>query len=246
MINNLSNKKPWHRTIGGRIFLLLIGIIILLATALASLVGYYSWQIKFGDSEKLAQKFNSQAAANQSAQNLAAATQQKINSLIRPFNPSIGAENPSLTILVFIDYTCPYCQGTFPVFKSVVENYEPTVRWVIKHFPLNLTSSDALGSSLAGLCAEEQNKYWEYHNLLFANKIFDEAALIDYAAQAGLNKTKFADCLKSKKYLGELEQDLKDAVDLGIHGTPTYLVGNQIIEGALTEDKWNEIILGQL
>ena len=118
--------------------------------------------------------------------------------------------------------------------REVLEKYEGQVRLVYRDFPLTQIHPQALPAALAAECAHEQGKFWEYHDLLFANQAqLDEASLRDYAAQAGLDTGSFEECLSSQKYLEEVQKDYSDGASYGVSGTPAFFVNGHLISGAM-------------
>lgn len=116
--------------------------------------------------------------------------------------------------------------------REVLEKYEGQVRLVYRDFPLVQIHPQALPAALAGECAHEQGKFWEYHDVLFANQSrLDEASLKEYAAQVGLDTATFDQCLTSQKYLEEVRKDYADGVSYGVQGTPTFFLNGLKIFG---------------
>ena len=127
--------------------------------------------------------------------------------------------------------------------REVLEKYEGQVRLVYRDFPLAQIHPQALPAALAGECAHEQGKFWEYHDLLFANQAqLDEASLKDYAAQAGLDTGSFEECLSSQKYLEEVQKDYSDGRSYGVSGTPAFFVNGNMISGAVPLDVFDQAI----
>jgi protein-disulfide isomerase len=126
--------------------------------------------------------------------------------------------------------------------REVLQKYEGEVRLVYRDFPLQM-HANALPAALAGECAHEQGKFWEYHDLLFANQAqMDEASLRDYAAQAGLDTDSFGECLSSQKYLEEVQKDYSDGVSYGVSGTPAFFVNDVLVSGAQPIEAFSAVI----
>ncbi|MDP6642097.1 MAG: DsbA family protein [Candidatus Nanoarchaeia archaeon] len=157
-----------------------------------------------------------------------------------------GDPNAPVTIVEYSDFECPFCgrfvQQTFP---SIEQQYISTgkVKFIYKHFPLRNIHFSAQTAAEAAECANEQEKFWEYHDLLFQNSPrFRENNLIDYATQVGLNIDQFQECLKSGKYKGVIEKDLRDGSAAGIRGTPGFIVNGQLISGAQPFSVFQQLI----
>ncbi len=240
------NNTTGHKRLGTIVAAIAV-FISLTVLAFLIMVGYYVWQIKFGDATKLEQTFRSAISL---AEGLpisdAEATKQQINQTITPANPRFGNENAPVTVVAFIDFECPFCQAEYATFEQVMETYEPAVRFVFKHFPLQSIHPQSVDASLAAACADEQDRFWPYYDLLFTKKMFDRDALISYAQSLNLNTTAFTACLDTKKYATQVETDFNDGVSLGVRGTPTFFVNDKKIEGAATKQIWDTVILEEL
>jgi protein-disulfide isomerase len=159
-------------------------------------------------------------------------------------SPVLDSVNATVYVIEFSDYECPYCQASegtnqevisrlkegdstweAPIPK-VIEDYVNTgkVKLVFRSFPLHTNSKEA---ALAAKCAQEQGKFWEYHQVLF--KKYDALTSTDlkrYAVDLNLNLSQFNQCLDSNKYEKSVENDLNDGNALGVSGTPTFFIGN--------------------
>jgi protein-disulfide isomerase len=163
---------------------------------------------------------------------------------IASFSPVLGNSNATVNVIEFSDYECPYCQASegtnqdvisrlkegdstweAPI-PSVIEQYVNTgkVKLVFRNFPLH---TDSKGAALAAYCAQEQGKFWEYHQNLFKNyDALTKTDLEKYAADTNLNLSQFNDCLNSNKYENYVQNDMSDGDALGVSGTPTFFIGN--------------------
>jgi protein-disulfide isomerase len=98
-------------------------------------------------------------------------------------DPSVGPEDAPVTIIEFADYQCPYCERFYTqTFPQIIQNYGDRVRFVFRDFPLTSMHEYALKAAEASECADEQGKFWEYHDLLFVN----QAALTQQLQTEGL------------------------------------------------------------
>jgi len=165
-------------------------------------------------------------------------------------DPSLGNENAPVTIVEFSDYQCPYCSRfRTQTLDQIKEQYIDTgkVRFVYRDFPLTSIHPMAQKSAEASECADEQGKFWEYHDAIFANQ---QSLSIDnlkkWAKDLGLNENKFNTCLDSGKYADEVKKDMNDGANLGVRGTPYFLVGNTVLEGAYPFEAFQQAIDAQL
>lgn len=212
-------------------------------------VVYFLWQGKYGTDQEIAktkfefqnQKFTAATGAKDGPKAPANWTEYITND-----NPAFGNPTNPLTIVAFIDFECPFSQEGYPIFKSIIETYGSAAKIVFKQLPLTSIHPNALPAAEAAACANEQGKFWQYYNYLFNTKKLSTADLTTTAAAVGLDMTKFAACQTSNKYRSAIEKDVNDAIALGVRGTPTYFVNNEVIEGVVDRAAWDTIILRNL
>lgn len=141
---------------------------------------------------------------------------------------ALGQKEAAVILVEFADYQCPYCRRFYTeTFQKLRKNYIDTgkVRFVVLSLPLEI-HSNAFHAAEAALCAGEQSKFWEMYDLLLTNsKDLGADAVLRYAEQLGLNKASFRSCLESGKFAARVEQDVARAHDLGISGTPSFILG---------------------
>jgi protein-disulfide isomerase len=149
--------------------------------------------------------------------------------------PVAGNAKGDVTIVEFMDYRCGYCKAVAPVIDEVLQA-DGKVRLVFKEFPiLGPTSRTA---SMAAIAAHKQGKYIAFHNAMMAypNNLTDEV-IFALARQVGLDLAKLKDDMKSPEVQALIEKTHKLATDLGINGTPGFIIGDQIIPGAVSADE---------
>jgi protein-disulfide isomerase len=149
-------------------------------------------------------------------------------------DPAQGPQDAPVTMIEFSDFQCPYCarfqQDTLP---QILSNYGDKIRFVYRDFPLTGLHANAQNAAEASECADDQGKYWEYHDILFQNQAaLDVQSLEGYAASLGLDTAAFNDCLTSHKYEQEVNKDLQDGENAGVQGTPSFFINGTLITGA--------------
>jgi protein-disulfide isomerase len=152
-------------------------------------------------------------------------------------SPAIGSSSASVTMIEFSDFQCPFC-GQFysQTLPQVTQNYIDSgkVKLVYKNLPLENLHPNARAAALAAECANEQGKFWQYHNKLFESQgtwaglgSTDAAKTFkQYAAGLGLDASSFNACVDSAKYSDKVNKDLQDGTNYGASGTPTFFIGN--------------------
>ncbi|MDP7324479.1 MAG: thioredoxin domain-containing protein [Candidatus Woesearchaeota archaeon] len=136
-----------------------------------------------------------------------------------------------ITIIEFGDFTCTHCAALAPDIKTLLSLYPGEINLVFKHYP-NDETKDSPRAALASECARQQEKFIEYHDLLFERQLdFSYNKLIEYAAKLGVHPQKFVECMENFKTLPKVENDIKEARLNGVRGTPTLFINNRKIEG---------------
>jgi len=160
-------------------------------------------------------------------------------------DPSIGPEDAPITIVEFSDFQCPFCARAKPTIKQILENYGEQVRLVYRDFPI--LGPQAQKAAEAAECADEQGKFWQYHDLLFANQqALDDSNLKQYAKDLGLDTAQFNDCLDSGKMAQEVEKDFRDGQNYGVRGTPAFFINGILVSGAQPYSVFEQIIEQEL
>ncbi len=159
-------------------------------------------------------------------------------------DPSIGAEDAPVVIVEFSDYRCPYCQRfQEQTLNPLLEQYAGQIRLVYRDFPV--VGGGAVGrlAAEAAECADDQGKYWEYHDALFANQQdLSEEALIRYAGELDLDVEVFTACLQNDTHAEEVQNDYLDGFNYGVSGTPTFFINGRRLVGAQPLAAFQQVI----
>ncbi|HEX4998755.1 MAG TPA: thioredoxin domain-containing protein [Terriglobia bacterium] len=146
--------------------------------------------------------------------------------------PTHGPANAPITIVEFADFECPHCGAMFPVLKEIEKNYADKVRVVYRQFPLTNIHPHAQKAAEASLCANEQNRFWDFHESLFTNQQdLTIEALKKRAVDLKLDTNAFNACLDSGKQAAAVEKDLDDGDKAGVGGTPTLFINGRLYSG---------------
>jgi protein-disulfide isomerase len=147
--------------------------------------------------------------------------------------PVRGAADAPVTIVEFSDFHCPFCRKIQPVLEQVRAKYGSRIKLVFRDFPLDSLHPQARVAAEAGRCANEQGKFWEFHDKVFAgDPDASQAALDRIAKEAGMDVTAFETCRTSGKYRSVVQASSEEGTKLGITGTPTFFVNGRILVGA--------------
>jgi protein-disulfide isomerase len=160
--------------------------------------------------------------------------------------PTRGAQNAPVLVIEFADYECPYCQKIAPDLKRLQQDYSGKVLFAFKDFPLPM-HKHSQKTAEATRCAGLQDKFWEYHDLLFAKGSgLEIAQLKDYARTLKLDADAFDRCLDSGETAAAVKQDLEQGQKLGLTGTPSFFVNGHFFSGAASYSMIREIVDQQL
>ena len=160
-------------------------------------------------------------------------------------SPAKGVIKAAVTIVEFSDFECPYCRGVQPTLKQVLESYAGQVRLVFKHLPLE-GHRNSLPAARAAYCAAEQDRFWQFHDALFAAKELSPAVFTQIAGEFGLGLPKFQACVDSEQSRAAIVKDLDAARQLGVESTPSFIVNGKLIRGALSFADFQKLIEQEL
>lgn len=158
-----------------------------------------------------------------------------------------GERDAAVTIVEFSDFECPFCVRVQPTLERIMEQYAGRVRLVYRHFPLTAIHPQAWTAAEASLCAGEQDRFWEFHDLLFAEQhAVSVPDLKEKARRIGLAGAEFDACLDSGRHSEAVRQDLLAATAAGVSGTPAFFVNGRFLSGAVPFDQFAELIDDEL
>jgi protein-disulfide isomerase len=148
-------------------------------------------------------------------------------------DPAIGNPAAPVTVVEFSDFECPFCAAAVPTLKQLQENYGDQIRLVWKDFPLTQIHPNAYLAAEAGHCASAQDRFWEFHDVLFANQqALDDASLKLHAAGIGLDTAAFNACLDSSRFGDRVREGMDMGTMLGVSATPTVFINGRSVSGA--------------
>lgn len=139
-----------------------------------------------------------------------------------------GGTVAKVVVEEFGDFQCPACGQAYPVLKALAEQYGNRVQWKYYHFPLISIHPFAFNAALAAECANDQGKFWEYHDTLFENQQkLGKGDLNTYAGEVGLDTELFKACLNSRAKTETVRGDLAFGDSRGVQSTPTIFLDGE-------------------
>lgn len=162
-------------------------------------------------------------------------------------HPIRGSAKAPVTIVAYSDFACPYCQQAAGTIQKLLKDYDGKVRYVFKHFPLAEQGPARIAAEYhVAAVMQDPEKAWVLYDLLFSRRediLKDGEPAIKKAAQdAGLDMKRLATDLRSKEVRDAIDADMLEAGQLGVQGTPYFLVNNLVVRGALAPDLFAEAI----
>jgi protein-disulfide isomerase len=146
--------------------------------------------------------------------------------------PMRGDPNAKVTIVEWSDFQCPFCNRVEPTLKQIEQEYGDSVRIVFKHLPLEI-HPEARAAHLAAEAAHRQGKFWAMHDRIFTNqRDLRPETLEGYAREIGLDLERYRRDVASADVRKRIDEDLEQARELGVTGTPSFFINGKNLAGA--------------
>jgi protein-disulfide isomerase len=156
--------------------------------------------------------------------------------------PARGDERAPIELIEFSDFECPFCLRAFETVRKVLDAYGDRIRFVYRHYPLP-NHPNARPAAEASACAADQDKFWPYHDRLFANPSRMGAAdLKRYAAELGLDTEAFNACFDQRRHQALVDEDVAAGNAVGVSGTPAFFINGRPLTGAQPYEAFARII----
>ena len=215
-------------------------IMVVFAFAVGILVGYVAW----------GRVPTAQQVVAAPAQDPAQAAGPEANPAFTRYDiptegfPSLGPQDAEIVLVEFSDYQCPYCKRWYDqVYQPLLAAYPGKIRLVYRNLPLTSIHPDAMSAAVAGLCAGEQDSFWQFHDKLFSNEYgLGSSAYTRYASDLDLDTAAFEACLDSGKFDQFIQEDMDFSLNLGVQSTPTFFVNGLAIVGAQPLNVFKQVI----
>jgi protein-disulfide isomerase len=155
-----------------------------------------------------------------------------------------GPADAPVTIVEYTDYQCAFCRRyNMLILPQILDEYDGKIRYLIRHFPLAQLHPAAALAAQAAVCAEEQDRLWPYHALLFQqSQGLSEESLFAYADEVGMDRSEFEDCLGSDASAQVVAQDIERGATYGVRGTPAFFINGRVVYGAQPMEAFRQSI----
>lgn len=162
-------------------------------------------------------------------------------------NPSRGNPDAPVTVQVFGDFECPFCQRVLPTLAEIEHKYPGRIRVVWRNYPLPMHSHAALAAEAAQEAFAQQGSagFWRFHDLLFASQAtagLDRPNLERLAKRIGLDMRRFKAALDSHRHRAAVERDVAAAVKAQIRGTPAFVINDYYVGGAQPVAVFDQVV----
>ena len=157
-----------------------------------------------------------------------------------------GPKDAPMLFVEYTDFQCPFCQRSQAVVEEITKKYGTKMLHVFRNFPLPM-HNEARGAANAALCANEQNMFWKYHEVVFERQgQINPDNLLKWADELKLDKDKFKKCVDAKTYDKMIQRDIDSGTAAGVSATPVFFINGITISGAQPVTAFEEIIKEQL
>lgn len=155
--------------------------------------------------------------------------------IIEPKEMFVGKMDAPVTLMEFGEYESEECAKVNEVVKQLLEEYEGKIRFQFRHFPLTLIHQRSLKASESAVAAGQEGKFWEMHNVLFANRRnLGTTSLKLHSKEAGVHNKKFLDELVNGVYGWQVQDDLKEGINRGVKDIPAFFINDVPFSGKPT------------
>jgi len=215
----------------------IVGLVMLV---LGLLVGYYMRPLILAQSSNatIGSSIITTAAAIPAADQ-SEARQNLMASLIPKTRHFRGDPNAPVTMIEFGDFQCPFCGRFFTDTEPQIdEAYIQSGKVRFGYFNFAFLGPESQWAAEAAECAADQNKYWEYHNMLYSSQsgenqgAFNKDNLKKFAEELALDTSAFNECLDAGKYAQLIQDESSTASSIGVRSTPTFFINGQAVVGA--------------
>ncbi len=164
-----------------------------------------------------------------------------------------GPQNAPVQLVIYSDFQCPACKNAVAPLEEIRSQFAQDLKIEFRHFPLERPHRWTLVAATFAQCAAEQNKFWQFHDLLFQNQATWSAStdplpiFASYVQETGLNTKKFESCVQNPEILKQIRKEYSLGSKQGVQSTPTIFINGQMLVGsAQLKEKGPAIITEEL
>jgi protein-disulfide isomerase len=158
-------------------------------------------------------------------------------------DPFRGSATASVTIVEFSDFHCPFCKRVQPTLAEILSRYGDKVKLIYRDFPIDGLHPQARKAAEAAQCANDQGKFWPYHDRLFGSEPDGSPEKLKaFAREVGLDLPAFESCLAGGKHQSRVQEDIAEGARHGVTGTPAFFVNGRLLSGAQPLENFIRVI----
>ncbi|UEG49945.1 DsbA family protein [Ferruginibacter lapsinanis] len=171
------------------------------------------------------------------------AFKKEVVEIIEPRDVFVGDKNAPVTLEEFGEYESEACAKANEVVKQLLEEYEGKIRFNFRHFPMTNIHQRALKAGEAAVATAQTGKFWEMHNILFANRRnLGTTSLKLHSKEAGVVNKHFLDELVNATYGWQVQGDIREGKDRGVTDVPTFFINGERFTGKVSYDELSKAI----
>ncbi len=164
----------------------------------------------------------------------------------------LGSADAPVSVIEFLDFQCPHCLNSYnSVEEDMITEYVDPGKVRLIYYVVGFLGPESVNSAEAAYCAADQNYFWEFHDVVFAPVNFSngnvggysDAKLISMAGKvAGMDVDAFSACLAGDEKLSDVQAAHDAAASLGVSGTPAFVINGQVLGGAQSFSRLQQVI----
>lgn len=171
------------------------------------------------------------------------AFRKEVAEIIEPRDVFVGNPKAEVTLEEFGEYESEACAKANEIVKKLLVEYDGKIRFNFRHFPLTKIHQRSLKAGEAAVATAQEGKFWEMHNILFANRRnLGTTSLKLHSKEAGVHNKKFLDDLVNATYGWQVQGDLREGMDRGVKDVPTFFVNGEMIKQKATYEDLKKAI----
>src|SRR6266851_1478857 len=145
-----------------------------------------------------------------------------------------GPRSAAISLVEYGDFECPYCRAAEPIVAGLMEALGDELSVTFRHFPMLEVHPHGQHAAEVTEAAAAQGRFWEMHDMLFANQnALDDASLVNYAADLTLDAERVRRELASHEHAGRVAEDRRSGLASGVNGTPTFYIDGARYDGSV-------------
>lgn len=171
------------------------------------------------------------------------AFKKEVVEIIEPKDVFVGNPKALVTLEEFGEYESEACAKANEVVKRLLQDYDGKIRFNFRHFPMTNIHQRSLKAGEAAVATAQEGKFWEMHNILFANrKNLGTTSLKLHSREAGVSNKRFLDDLVNATYGWQVQGDLSEGIRRGVKDVPTFFVNGERVTGKPTYEELSKAI----